>query len=275
MSYQFPKGYLSPSQITRYLTCPACYSLEYVDHVAKPMSVNLPIGGAVHRAVEEMRRRRIDMGTTASTEEMVDLAVEHFTGDGLGFDKESQVEVELDLGKYETLDKAKDDVVRFVRYAVPELSTLDEQRGIIAAELDLKDIDAGNVWPFEMRGRIDALYGDSETMAPSILGDLKTSSKQQAPDINAAVQFGIYRHTFWKNGHELAVLADVLAKTKTPSLTTYSMSASDAEQANVERLVLDVAQRITEGYFPPRPGFLCSYSHGLPAFSVAVQGFAA
>lgn len=274
MKYQFPRGYLSPSQATRWMICGACYELEYVLKVPKPMSVNLPLGGAVHRAVETMRHRMI-----AGTEELIDfaeVAVEHFTGDGLGFDKESEVEVQLDLGKYASLDKAKDDLVRFVRFAIPELHQLDQQRGVIAAEINLKDLPCEvEVWPFEMRGVIDALYGDSATMVPNLLGDLKTSSKQQCPDISAAVQFGIYRHHFWKHGHSLGVLADVLAKTAKPSLRTYSLSSTDMEQEGVERLVLDVAQRISEGYFPPRPGFLCSYNHNLPRFSVAIEGYEA
>src|ERR1700675_1109286 len=60
-AYTFPNttrdnpGWLSPSQITEFLRCAYCYKLNRIDHMARPLGINLPIGSAVHKAVEQAR----------------------------------------------------------------------------------------------------------------------------------------------------------------------------------------------------------------------------
>src|SRR5262252_2889630 len=54
--------HLSPSQIVEYLQCPACLKLSRIERVPRPLSVALPIGGAVHKAVEFQRQRLLDPG---------------------------------------------------------------------------------------------------------------------------------------------------------------------------------------------------------------------
>ena len=96
--------------------------------------------------------------------------------------------------------------------------------------------------------------------------DLKTASKQQSPTFAVALQVAIYRSMV-----PVTWFVDQVAKTKTPSFVSYSLS--DDGENFVHELVLEVADRICRGDFPARPGFLCKYEHGGPSFSVTVEGY--
>jgi len=133
----------------------------------------------------------------------------------------------------------------------------------VAAELDLKDFPSP--WPFPMHGRVDALYGPDPDHCDRG-ADLKTSGKQVTPTFAVALQMAIYRSMV-----PVTWLVDQVAKTKTPSLATYSLS--DDGDDFVRELVLEVANRIAAGDFPARPGFLCKYAHGGPTFAVTVEGY--
>jgi PD-(D/E)XK nuclease superfamily len=254
--YAFPHSdHLSPSQITEYLSCPECFRLNRIDRVPHPLSVALPIGGAVHKAVELQRGVILSKNAEGRLEEAIDAAAWHF-------DKSLDVE-EVDLSGYGSVGEAKDHAVAITRYVLPEIAKLDAQRGLVAAELDLRDFD--NPWPFPMHGRVDALYGPSPDLCHGG-ADMKTASKQAKPAFAAALQIAIYRSFL-----PVTWFIDQVAKTKVPSLVTYVLS--DDGDEFVRALVLDVADRIARGDFPPRPGFLCKYAHPGPSFSVTVEGY--
>lgn len=287
--WRFPHSdHLSPSQISEFLGCPLCFRLSRIDRVPHPLSVALPIGGAVHKAVEILRIARLKNpnGVDSIFSDLPEAAAEHFDESiESGADNcdacwdKSDVEkakcehcngtgklavTTLDLAGYGSVGEAKDHAVAITRYVLPELARLDAARGLVAAELDLRDFD--NPFPFPMHGRVDALYSsDGEHYTAG--SDLKTSSKQQAPAFAAALQIGIYREFI-----PGAWFIDQVAKTQRPSFVTYSLDQGGAEF--VYELVLDVANRICQGDFPARPGFLCKYAHPGPAFSVTVDGLA-
>jgi hypothetical protein len=170
----------------------------------------------------------------------------------------------LDLGAYGNVGEAKDHMVAIAKYVLPEIAKLDAARGLVAAELDLKDFP--NPWPFPMAGRVDALYGPAPDLCHGG-ADLKTASKQMTPAFGAALQVAIY-----KSFLPVTWFIDQVAKTKVPSFATYVLSDDGDEFAR--ELVLDVANRIAAGDFPARPGFLCRYGHPGPVFSVTVDGLA-
>ena len=263
--WKFPHSdHLSPSQITEWLGCPACYKLNRIDKLAKPMNVALPIGGAVHKAVESQRENMLKQGDLTGSDVFVEYAADHFDK-SLEVDDETGGEVMLDLGEYKDIGAARDHTVKLVKFVLPEIAKLDAKRGLIAAELDLRDFENVNPWPFQMYGRIDALYGPDPEQC-SAGSDLKTSSKQMAPMFLAALQIGIYRAFLPVLWH-----ADVVAKTKAPSFQTYTLS-EDGDDF-VRNIVMEVAGKIRDGEFPARPGYLCKFEHGNPTFSVAVSGF--
>jgi hypothetical protein len=68
-------GWLSPSQVTEYLSCPSCYELGRIQHLPRPLGVNLPIGSAIHKAVE---MARLDKTGKVALLSIKDVAAEHF-----------------------------------------------------------------------------------------------------------------------------------------------------------------------------------------------------
>ena len=265
----YPDGWLSPSQITEYLMCPRCFEWNRIYKHPKAMAIDLPIGGAIHKAVESWRHDFLS-DVTQPAEAHIAAAEEHFDRN-LEADIETGGEILVDLKGFSDEGQAKDLMVKLAKFALTEVATLDGNRGLIAAELDLTDLAIESPYPFPVVGRIDALYGQrqSDDLVPTLGNDLKSSKKQEAPGLNAVIQTTIYDEHIGP----IPWLVDVLAKTQTPSFRTYSASYDPEQRQRIHDLVLDVAEQINRGYFPPRPGWACKYDHGFAAFSSVVHGF--
>src|SRR6266571_5402031 len=149
--YMFPNttednpGWLSPSQITEFLRCGYCYKLNRIDHLPRPLGINLAIGSSVHKAVEEARLTYASQGAHLANYD--EVAAAHFdleilqptdpeTGEALDL-------LEIDLGsKYSSLGEAKDHAVALAKFAVPKILALDNKRGKVAAvEYNLSMLD--------------------------------------------------------------------------------------------------------------------------------------
>jgi hypothetical protein len=279
--YTFPNttdenpGWLSPSQVTEFLSCGACYELGRIRKIPRPLSVNLPIGSAVHKAIESARLE-------VSLDNAIQAAADYFdaecaqpmdpeTGEALDV-------LEIDLGsKFENLGQVKDQVVRLAEFAVPQILKLDHKRGKIAAtEWNLSML--ASPWPFAVQGRLDALYVDyladaSKPELATVMADLKTSSKQEAPDEFTAVAQGIYREFWLARNLPLVAIADVVSKAQSPSLRSYVLSSDEYSRKLTYDTVMEVAEDISAGRFRPHPGWRCNYVHGFAEFQVAVSGF--
>jgi hypothetical protein len=280
--YTFPNttednpGWLSPSQVTEFLRCGYCYKLSRIDRVPRPLGINLAIGSAVHKALEQMR-----IGAAPSLNQSDQAAADWFDQEiAQPFDPETGEALdvlEIDLGsKYDSLGKAKDAAIALAHFAVPKLIELDMRRGqLLATEYNLSMLESP--YPFAVQGRLDALYGefleDTKPENATIMADLKTSSRLAVPDEYVAIAQSIYEEFWHSRGKPLAVLADVVSKTKTPEVQTFPLSIDDYGRNLVHQTVLEVADDISAGRFRMRPNFLCPYIHGLPEFQVAVSGF--
>jgi len=275
------EGHLSPSQVTEFLACGQCYYLNRVRKLPKPLSINLPIGSAIHKAVEQAR---LDAATfhRLGTQPLPadEVAASWFDQEvSQPSDPESGTEImEVDLGsRFDSLGKAKDLVVSLALYVVPHILKLDSERGKLAAtEFNLLQLPSP--WPFKVEGRMDALYVDwlADATKPELAtlsSDLKTSSKQEPPDEFTAIAQSMYRQFWISRGLSMAILADVAAKTTKPSLATYSLNTDDYGQQLTYQTVLDVAEDISAGRFRPRPNWRCSYLHGFNEFQAAARGF--
>lgn len=251
--------------------------MEYVEQREQPVSVALPIGGAVHKGIEFARRRLI-ADRPWEIEEVIDVGADHF-------DRELREPGTLTLGRFETPGSAKDEVVRLLTWATPRLLELDAERGLSAVEVwvcsdrellteaerrspHLPFDAVAAAFPCPVKGRLDAMYGANTRW---VISDLKTASSKGAPQ-GAGIQLGFYVLPFLVAGHEAAGLIDVLVKTiKEPALQHYALG--EVNQQTLLDMIGDVADCISEGYFPPRPGVYCSYDHGLPSLTMAVDGF--
>lgn len=286
--YVFPNttetepGWLSPSQVTSFLYCGECYRLSRIEKLPRPLSVNLPIGSAIHKAVE-MARTGFASNHTPAAQAVLDTAADWFDQEtAQPTDEETGAPLdilEIDLGsKFDNLGQVKDHVVKLAEFVVPRILKLDASRGKIASvEYNLSMLGV-QPWPFAMQGRLDALYVDyladgSKPEQATLMADLKTSSKQQAPDEYVAIAQSIYREFWLSRNLPLTVIADVVSKTKNPDLVSYPLIADDYARKLTYQTVLDVAEDISAGRFRPHPGWWCDYVHGFAEFQVAVQGF--
>jgi hypothetical protein len=285
--YTFPNttednpGWLSPSQVTSYLSCPLCYYLGRVRKMPKPLGVALPIGSAVHKAVETARLA-VQAGNTHWAPNG-DVAAEWFDQEVAQPIDEETGEVldvmEIDLGsKFTTLGQAKDQAVELAKFAVPEILKLDKKRGkVTAVEFNLSMLEA-LPYPFAIQGRMDALYCDwlEETKPEfcALSADLKTSSKQEPPDELTAIAQTIYREHWTVRDLPMLIFADVADKRIHPEVKSYPLVVDEYAEKMTHQIVLDVADGISAGRFPPHPSWRCDYLHGLPEFQIAVQGFA-
>lgn len=272
------EGHLSPSQVVEFLACGHCYYLNRVRKLPKPLSINLPIGSAIHKAVEHARVA-VQSGKT-HWQPNSEVAADWFDQEiSQPSDPESGTEImEIDLGsKFDSLGKAKDLVVALTSFVVPKILALDAKRGKLAAtEFNLLQLPSP--WPFRIEGRMDALYVDwladaSKPELATLSSDLKTSSKQEPPDEFIAIAQSMYRQFWVSRELPMIILADVAAKTVKPSLVTYSLNADDYGQQLAYQTVLDVAEDISAGRFRPRPNWRCSYLHGFNEFQMAATGF--
>jgi len=287
--YTFPNttsenpGWLSPSQVTSFLYCGECYRLSRIEKMPRPLSVNLPIGSAIHKAVETARLNVNGTITQSGIARVVDVAADWFDQEvAQPTDEETGAPLdilEIDLGsKYENVGQVKDAVVRLAEFTIPRILKLDKQRGKIASvEYNLSEL-AVQPWPFAVQGRLDALYVDyladgSKPELATLMADLKTSSKQQAPDEFTAIAQSIYREFWLARDLPLTVIADVVSKTKSPDLMSYPLVGDDYARKLTHQTVLDVAEDISAGRFRPHPGWWCDYVHGFAEFQVAVSGF--
>ncbi len=288
-TYTFPNttednpGWLSPSQITEFLRCGYCYRLNRIDHLPRPLGINLAIGSSVHKAVEQMRLLVAEGQDLRTLHGYDELAGDHFeqevsqptdpeTGEALDL-------LEIDLGsKYQTIGEAKDHAVALAAFTVPKILALDAKRGKVAAvEYNLSMLDV-SPYPFAIQGRLDALYVDwlddhTKPENATIMADLKTSSRLAPPDEYVAIAQSIYEEFWTVRGKPLVVLADVVSKAKHPELQTFPLTIDDYGRQLVHQTVMEVAEDISAGRFRMRPNFTCPFLHGLPEFQVAVSGF--
>ena len=283
--YTFPNttteyaGHLSPSQVTSYLSCPLCYYLGRIKKLPKPLSINLPWGSGIHKGLEVAR-----LSTAPAPQrlrEAIEAATGHFDAEcAQPVDEETgePIDAEIDLGeKFNSLGEVKDKVAAMAEFAIPRVLALDAKRGKIAAvEFNLSMLGV-SPYPFAIEGRMDAIYSDWLTDTKpedcELSADFKTSSKQEPPDELTAIAQTMYREHWTMRGKELLILADVADKRVHPEVKSYPLVVDDYAQELTHRTVLDVADGISAGRFPPHPSWRCDYIHGYGEFQIAVSGF--
>lgn len=269
------EGHLSPSQVTSYLRCGECYRLSRIEKLARPLAIYLPIGSAIHKALETARRSIVENGG-------VNVVLDEVAGDW--FDKETSQPTdpedgaplaEVDLKSFASLGAAKDQVVALTRFGVPKILALDKQRGKYAGiEVNLLELGA-SPYPFRMEGRMDVLYADwladGKPENATIMADAKTSKDQEPPDEYTAIAQTIYKEHLRP---DCLVIADVIDKRKHPEVKSYPLIVDAYALELTHRTVMQVANNISAGIFLPTPNWACDFVHGFGEFQVAVSGFA-
>jgi hypothetical protein len=282
-----------------YIQCPWCYYLERIEKVPKPVSADLMIGRFAHASIADMRRAMLD-NTTWTFEDGVEVGAAAFdqvitervdveeTGEAV------PIEVEL-TKKFKDLGQAKDMAAALVRYSLPMIAKYDRDAGIAAYEARVRHLgqsfkgypelydklgpeereDADEeareqfvdniqpVFPFPFKAILDVAYMNG------VIKDVKTSSRNGSPGNLEALQLVEYDLSFWTAGDRHRLGWDVMIKTKNPNFAVYWLNGdgtvTDEQYEYVRWRVLDAADHICAGDFPPNDGSLfCKYEHGLP-----------
>lgn len=215
--------------------------------------------------------------------------------------EETPVEIEL-TKKYLNIGEAKDAAAKLTRHVLPQIAKYDAAAGIVAYEARVRHLgpsfygypellakmsaeeraDAQEeaeeqfvggivpVFPFPMKAFLDVAY------ANGAIKDVKTASRNGAPGNLEALQLVEYDLPFWSAGEPHRLGWDVAIKTKAPQFAVYWLNGTgqvrDEEYEYVRWRVLDAADHICAGDFPPNDGSLfCKYEHGLPKGERAVM----
>ena len=204
------------------------------------------------------------------------------------------IEVEL-TKKFKDIGQAKDLAANLVRYSLPMIAKYDREAGIAAFEARVRHLgksfhgypelfaklsaeeqaDAEEeseeqwvdgvepVFPFPFKAILDVAYLNG------VIKDVKTSSRNGSPGNLEALQLVEYDLSFWSSGERHRLGWDVMIKTKSPNFAVYWLNGdgqvTDEQYEYVRWRVLDAADHICAGDFPPNDGSLfCKYTHGLP-----------
>ncbi|MFI4977567.1 MAG: PD-(D/E)XK nuclease family protein [Solirubrobacterales bacterium] len=294
-----PVGYLSPTQVWDYISCPACYEASRILRIPKPMSADLMVGRYAHAALAHMRSLFLIENKEPVFEQSVEVGSEAFDrviSEQIDRDEtgeETPVEIEL-TKKYTDLGAAKDVAAKLTRYALPLIAKWDLSAGVVATEARVRHLGTPlygtraaehatpaeiedwkqeaeeqfvdgvePCFPFAVRAYLDVLYANAS------MKDAKTAGKLGSPGTLAALQLLMYGMPWWMAGEPQKLGWDVLVKTKNPNFAVYWINGTgdvtDEQYRYARWRVLAAADGICNGDFPPNDGSLfCKYDHGLP-----------
>jgi len=300
-----PQGYLSPSQVWQYLSCPACYEQAYIMHTPVPISADLLIGLGAHEAAADARSMLVDGAEVGDVLGSLGMMVDHGGAKMASVIEErswvedtgERVPVDIELTKkYGSVEEAEGMMGALVRTALPEMVAYDYEAGIDAyearvwhlgaalppehraAQADPDDFAAEAaeqadgvepVFPFSVIGRMDVMY------KTGAIKDFKTAGRRGSPDALATIQLVMYGWPWHKAGSDPALGWDVAIKTKQPGFATYWLNGSGLllpeHWEYVRGRVVQVADDICAGRFPANEAsYFHKYDHGMPVGELAV-----
>jgi putative RecB family exonuclease len=229
---------LSASKITTYLQCPRRYKFRYVTKTVPPWKASaLALGSAVHGALETFHEQRA-VGATIAPEAVAQLF---------------QVDLAAELAdeiKYKEDEGAAD--LSATGAALARMYAAQNQSlAVVAAEVPFElEIVRGVV----LRGVFDALLPDDR------IRELKTAARDYADsDLARNVQVSAYAWAFRAlQGHDATIEVVAMLKQKHPRIEKHEVTRTAGQLAWFVQLVVEVAEAIGAGAFPPNPTHWCS-----------------
>ncbi|MDR3746558.1 MAG: ATP-dependent DNA helicase [Acidobacteriota bacterium] len=239
---------LSASAIDHYDRCPLAYKLRYDWNIPERASAALQYGNAMHQALKAY----FD-GVKAGRAQDEATVVACFLDE---FGKASIVEDEQ-RRRYE--QDGREQLVRFLR------SPLAQPRGeILENEKQFTVVIGGT----KVRGRIDRLERTEDGQMRII--DYKTGAAKTEEDADKSMQLSIYALAAKSEKLHAASLVFVNLRDNTLAET----SRTEEQLRSAESKVIDVARRIADGEFEPKPGRACrncSYHSICPAQEMVIS----
>lgn len=250
--------HISHSQLFTYLNCSLKYKYQYVEgREPERISISLPFGKAVHKAIEHYYRCHKD-GIPVELKTLQHLFTEALIREGT----ESKIPL---LYKKEVPDIASAVFMgKALVKAFYEGISLDGYE-IVGVELPLSAtlFDMNGI-PKDMHlvGFIDLLLRDAQ--GNYLIVDNKTSKQPKSQDaVDADLQMTAYSYLLAANRYvfpraEVQCRFDVLRKLKTPKLEQYHTRRGPEQRKKFSKLATAILSGIENRVFIPCRGWLCA-----------------
>ena len=226
---------LSPSQVTKFIACPASWAFRYVLGLEEAIDSNRALGLAIHKAAERYYRAKIE-GRQLDLDQVNQAFVEEWKAIAAGpvmWGSDTPDALAAEGRGY---------VVKYMAEAAPTIEP---------AKAEVKI--AGEIAGVKVRGIIDLL-----DVAGRVI-DLKSSSKKPTDDARPThtLQLATYRKLCPEASG--AARIDTIVRTKTPQIVRqdYEVSEADLKMCDVLYPRLQAAMR-SGIYWPNRSAFFCS-----------------
>ena len=179
-------AYVSPSRLSKWLSCPLAYKLAYIDGYRPPTNANLFLGKAVHAGLQVAYRHR-HLGVTL---EPADVSRRMLESWAMLVDEENMKF--SSTADEQTIQRQATDLVTAYLNVVPK----DEKPlGVeVSVEMPLIDPATGKNLGIPMLGIMDLILDGQDG---PVIADFKTSSRSSEPlDIVHEIQLTSYSYLF-------------------------------------------------------------------------------
>jgi hypothetical protein len=252
-----PKGYLSISQVTKYIKCPQSWKLVYVDQKPQRTSARMFQGIQVHEAAEAVLNDIMDTGIVPPLERATDAfadafekskgLIEDWEGEDPGSVKDTGVTC-AKIFHQEAAHKSTPIAVESTFHTIIKSSD-GKVRLPVLGRIDSKQVQTHTAEQYEQI-RLELKQGKM-TDRPKRVHDLKVSTdKWNENDIKNSVQFAIYAHVEGIPDVQVDNVVKGRARVPRPRLETITGIVTPQMVRHSLRVVEDAAKSIALGHFP-------------------------
>lgn len=243
-------AYVSPSRLSKWLSCPLAFRFQYVEGVRSPATRSLFLGKAVHRGLQVYYRNR-HVGLTLEPADVCRRLLESWVSlkDEEGMEFESAEDDQ-------TLQRQSADLVTAYLARVPK----DEKPLAVEAAVEMPLIDpaTGENLGIPLLGIMDLIL---EAQHGPCVVDFKTTSRSSEPvETVHEIQLTSYAYLFRQVSHRLEGGLEIrsLIKTKVPKVEIHRYpTRTEPHFRRLFSVLHEYLDSLDSGRFNYRPGFHC------------------
>jgi RecB family exonuclease len=229
---RLPRGYLSASQINKYLNCPKDYYFTYVMGKRFKANERMVLGSCVHKLIENSINLKVNSGNgTPQLAEVLDDS--RGIVEEMYYDENGERPDEADMGLENVVDSAQKSFVCWYKERMPHISPIQSEKEALFT-----------IGSIPIKGYIDYL---NLTPAGVEVRDIKVGKKKRDPA--DSVQLGLYALA---EGTTLVGFDTILQPTKRlpHRLEIADAALKENYLRHIESLIINVHRGITQGFFP-------------------------
>lgn len=229
---RLPRGYLSASQISKYLSCPKDYYFAYVEGKKFKANERMVLGTCVHKLIENCITLKVDNNNASPAMEAI-LDDSKTLVSELYYDDNGEAPDEAELGLDSIIDSAQKSFITWYKNKMHLISPIASEKECLFTIGDIP-----------IKGFID--YLDLTPHGVKVV-DIKVGKKKRDP--NDSLQLGLYAVG---EGTNVVGFDTILQPTKR---LDHRLEATEAilpqsYLRHVTSMVVNVHRGITSGFFP-------------------------